>query len=222
MKILEIGFKDGPTLEAGYLKLESAGHSFSRLEFATVSDFLDAPNLLGSCDLLALFPQCSVFSMMSVRHHWEKQEDKLIPKSEKAQEALLMLRKMDLLANQSPLWFIENPAGTMHKQWTRGNFHRITHCQYNGGRMKPTNIWTSWDWISRPPCHYGDPCHPATPWGSRKGGTQAMKTKKDRAQLPLALAIELIESANQHSLSFIKREEDAISAKSAKDTQRFR
>jgi hypothetical protein len=141
--------------------------------------------------------------MMSVRHHWTKVEDALHPKSEKASQALEMLRKMELLSQSAQLWFIENPAGTMHKQWKKGKFHRITHCQYGGLRMKPTNIWTSWNWLSRPSCKYGDPCHPATPRGSRKSGTQMMKTKAERAKLPVELAVQLLSSAQ---IAILERE----------------
>jgi hypothetical protein len=203
MKVIEIGFKDGPSLEEGFLMMGYANSSFNRLEFESVEEFLDPDAdlklLLKGADLLALFPACSVFPMMSVRYHWTKLEDKLLPKSLSASQSLQMLFKMKGLVELSKHWFIENPAGTMHKQWTWGQFHRITHCQYGAGRMKPTNIWTSWDWNARPSCKYGDPCQPSTPRGSRKTGTHMMKTKAERAKLPLLLSKDLLMSSNEHS-----------------------
>lgn len=217
MKILEVGFRDGPSLEEGFSAWKGKG-TFKRVEFESPRVFLDSTFALEeSYDLVAFFPACSVFSMMSVRHHWRKEIDSwgdsvLLPKSQKASEALEMLGLMDQLMSGTRHWFIENPAGTMHKQWTRGNFHRITHCQYGGTRMKPTNIWTSWDWVSKPSCKYGDPCHPATPRGSRKTGTQTMRTKAERARLPIQLSVDLIESVFRKILSTEKRISDALDA----------
>jgi len=189
MRVLEVGFKDGPTL-----RQPLSGGLFVRMEFATVEAFNQAPLSdfeATHFDLLVLFPACSTFSMMAIRHHWAKVDEKLLPKSEAARQALLMLEKMAALAKTVPFWILENLKATIHKHWTLGTPHQITHCQYGSNRMKPTTFWNNFPWPSKAPCHYGASCHEATPRGSRRG-TQSMKTKKERALLPQELSAEIL------------------------------
>jgi len=61
------------------------------------------------------------------------------------------------------------------------------------GRMKPTDLWHNTNWVPRPMCKNGDPCHEAAPRGSRTG-TQGIKGSYDRSRIPLDLVKEVLDS----------------------------
>ena len=71
--------------------------------------------------------------------------------------------------------------------------YTITYCQYGDTRMKPTDIFTNHPNPQfKPPCKNGAPCHAAAPRGSATG-TQALKTKKERAMIPAQLCQHIVE-----------------------------
>lgn len=58
-----------------------------------------------------------------------------------------------------------------------------------------TDIWTNCDlWTPRPMCRNGDTCHEAAPRGS-KTGTQGRGDAHERAKIPSALCVDIMEAA---------------------------
>jgi hypothetical protein len=58
--------------------------------------------------------------------------------------------------------------------------------------MKPTDLWGNvLNWLPRPACKQGMPCHVAAPRGSRTG-TQGLKNPKERSMIPYQLGEELL------------------------------
>ena len=69
----------------------------------------------------------------------------------------------------------------------------VTYCQYGDTRMKPTDIWTNCDnWIPKPTCKNGSPCHISAPRGSSTG-TQGLKSAIERAIIPEELCEEIVD-----------------------------
>jgi hypothetical protein len=91
-------------------------------------------------------------------------------------------------------YLIENPRGMLRKlPVVQGLPHRtVTYCQYGDTRMKPTDLWGNvTNWIARPVCKNGQPCHEAAPRGS-KTGTQGLKGARERSRVPYELGAEIL------------------------------
>ena len=59
----------------------------------------------------------------------------------------------------------------------------VTYCQYGDTRMKPTDIWSNTQWVSKPICKNGAPCHVRAPRGA-KTGTQGLDGAIERSRIP--------------------------------------
>lgn len=154
-------------------------------------------------DVLHMSPPCTCFSVAAMGHHWTGGKCAYVPKTEEAQISINLIEfsieLMRELATRNPdmLWYVENPRGVLRKmpimiqladEFTR---HTLTYCQYGDTRMKPTDWWTnSQDWIPRPMCKNGAPCHERAPRGS-KTGTQGLKNAIERGRIPADLCIEI-------------------------------
>jgi hypothetical protein len=202
MNILEIGIFEGPSLKPHWVP--TPGSVFSRWEVPDWQVFLDTPNDMirnYDYDFLVLFPSCSVFSLMSVNHHWKKTATGYDLITEKAKQMEQVLRKMEDLTRFYKLWMIENPRSIMRSFWSAGTMHYITHCAYQGLRMKPTNIWMNFPWESRPPCSPMDFCHKEGTFREVDGvlqeviRTRRRKTRLQKTVLPRLLQESLLEAA---------------------------
>ena len=96
---------------------------------------------------------------------------------------------------QPKYYFIENPRGKLRKLSIVKSFpyqKTITYCSYGDMRMKPTDIWTNYNFTTRPMCFNGNKdCHHApAPRGSRTG-TQGLKGDYLRSQIPENLFYDL-------------------------------
>lgn len=157
----------------------------------------------GIPDVVWIAFDCTTFSLAAISHHRVKNEltGNLDPVSNYAkkcdavdQNVLKVLEEL-IKINPKLLFFIENPRACLQKMSWMQPYEKykytVTYCKYltdrplEQRRMKATNIWTNHPnpkFMS--PCNYGDPCHPSTPRGSRKYGTQAMKGAKERSTYP--------------------------------------
>lgn len=136
---------------------------------------------------------CDTFSIASLGHHWLPG---YVPKTEKCRRRIEEAKYiLELIRELNPkYYFIENPVGLLRKMSFMEGIprHTITYCQYGYTRMKPTDIWTNCSqWISRPPCKKGDPCHESAPRGSGRG-TSGVRGKANKASIPLELCEEII------------------------------
>lgn len=151
-------------------------------------------------DIIHASPPCTSFSVASIGHHWTGGKGAYIPKTQGALIGLaLMHRTLEIIeACQPKVWFIENPRGLMRKMPEMEALslrHTVTYCQYGDTRMKPTDVWTNCtEWVPRPMCKNGDPCHEAAPRGARTG-TQGLNGAHDRSKIPHALCMEMMTAA---------------------------
>ena len=153
-----------------------------------IFDF-DVDKLPYAPDMIWTSPPCTSFSVASIGHHWNKDNT---PKTEKAELGVAIVKKtIDIIEQLQPkYWFIENPRGKLRKLDFMQDFSRktVTYCSYGDMRMKPTDIWTNFDFTTRPMCFNGnkDCHHEPAPRGS-KTGTQGLKGDYLRSQIPPAL-----------------------------------
>ena len=144
-------------------------------------------------DIIWASPPCTSFSVASIGHHWNKDNT---PKTEKAELGVAIVKKTIQIINHfnPKYWFIENPRGKLRKLDFMQDFPRktLTYCSYGDMRMKPTDIWTNYDFVVRAMCFNGNKnCHhqPA-PRGS-KTGTQGLKNDYLRSQIPSSLFFDI-------------------------------
>src|SRR5688500_1901151 len=97
---------------------------------------LTPEDLPGPFDVVLASPPCQTFSVMSIGTHWAGGWRAYEPKTERAREAVELVRKtvklIDALAPEVSI--VENPRGVLRKLDT--------------GLGEPTTIWA---------CHYGAP-----------------------------------------------------------------
>ena len=125
-----------------------------------IFDF-DVDKLPYAPDMIWTSPPCTSFSVASIGHHWNKDNT---PKTEKAELGVAIVKKtIDIIEQLQPkYWFIENPRGKLRKLDFMQDFSRktVTYCSYGDMRMKPTDIWTNFDFTTRPMCFNGNKdCH---------------------------------------------------------------
>lgn len=149
-------------------------------------------------DVIWASPPCTAFSVAAIGKNWTKDGDNYTPKNPRAEFGLKLVQKtIEIIQLLEPTYFfIENPRGMLRKMPIMNQFkrHTVTYCQYGDDRMKPTDIWTnSNNWVPRPMCKNGDPCHVAAPRGS-KTGTQGLKDAYERSKIPTELCLEVLKS----------------------------
>ena len=182
---------------------EDAGHTVIKVELdqyfeAHERDILTltAHDLIakyGQPDFVWASPPCTSFSVASIGHHWNLDKT---PKTIQALNSIKLVEfTLNLIKDLNPkTWLLENPRGMLRKQTImQGLEHRqITYCAYGDIRMKPTDIWGHVpNWVARPSCKNGAPCHEAAPRGS-KTGTQGLKGAKNRSMIPYGLGQEIL------------------------------
>lgn len=161
----------------------------------------DIPVEFHNPDVVWASPPCTCFSVASIGRNWTGGKCAYVPKRPQAEEAIQILRKtLSLIEELNPkFWFIENPMGVMRKMPEMQRLLRrtVTYCQYGDTRMKPTDIWTNCgEWVPRPRCKNGDPCHERAPRGA-KTGTQGIVKARDRSRIPPALCCEIIKTCER-------------------------
>jgi len=140
-------------------------------------------------DVVLASPPCTSFSVMRIGRNWTKDHQ---PRNDGARLGVRLVEKtVELIADLSPsFWFIENPRAKLRKLPVVSEFDRVTvtYCQYGERRMKATDLWGGFpdNWVPRPACKQGMPCHIAAPRGSRTG-TQGMPVAES-ALIPYELA----------------------------------
>jgi hypothetical protein len=151
----------------------------------------------GKPDFIWASPPCTSFSVASIGHHWAQGGENPIPKTESAklsQELVAHTRDLILKLNPTYGYLIENPRGMLRKLPVVANLPRrtVTYCQYGDSRMKPTDLWGYVaNWVAKPACKNGMPCHEAAPRGARTG-TQGLNGAKDRSKVPYDLSVEIL------------------------------
>jgi hypothetical protein len=161
---------------------------------------LDADYLIqtyGKPDFIWASPPCTSFSVASIGHHWAQGGKNPIPKTESARLGQeLVAHTRDLITKLNPTYgyLIENPRGMLRKLPVVADLPRttVTYCQYGDSRMKPTDLWGYVrNWVAKPACKNGMPCHEAAPRGARTG-TQGLNGAKDRSRVPYDLSVEIL------------------------------
>ena len=113
----------------------------------------------------------------------------------------LVLATVRIIAAQRPQWWIiENPRARLRSLPFLEGFERrtVTYCQYGEDRMKPTDLWGVFPPTLKlkPPCKNGDPCHIASPRGSRNG-TQGLGSAV-AGLIPWALAEDVRKAIEEY------------------------
>ncbi len=173
-------------------------NNFDNINYVVnVLDF-DISKLPFKPDVIWASPPCTGFSVAAIGHHWKKEGDIFIPKTDTAKLGIELVKKtLEIINHFKPkFWFMENPRGVLRKMEIVKDLpmKTVTYCQYGDERMKPTDIWTnSTNWIPRPMCKNGDTCHISAPRGSRTG-TQGRANAYERSKIPDDLCKEILES----------------------------
>jgi hypothetical protein len=188
---------------------EDAGHTVIKVELDEYFDAherdilqLNAETLIakyGKPDFIWASPPCQKFSVASLWKYWEGTRGKSVPKHPAVYEAIALIQHtIDLMKALQPNkgWVLENPRGMLrhqevirpYKRWT------VTYCQYGDSRMKPTDLWGTFDWNPRPMCKPRMSCHEASPAGTNAGGTGKLKNARLRSMVPYELGREILES----------------------------
>lgn len=152
-------------------------------------------------DIIWASPPCTTFSVASIGTHWTGGKRAYVPRTERAKDAIQLIRNtVSLVCGGPGWWFIENPRGVLRKLGLiPGRRVTVTYCQYGDTRMKPTDIWTNADWWHpRPVCRNGDPCHERAPRGA-KTGTQGLGGAVERGRIPPALFEEILSHLTSHN-----------------------
>jgi hypothetical protein len=192
---------------------EKLGHNVyttDNQDFANINQVCDIFNFDCSKvpykpDIIWASPPCTSFSVASIGHHWNKDNT---PKTEKAELGVAIVKKtIEIIEQLRPkYWFIENPRGKLRKLDFMQDFQRktVTYCSYGDMRMKPTDIWTNFNFATRPMCFNGnkDCHHEPAPRGS-KTGTQGLKGDYLRSQIPPALFEDIFKEIKNKSIKSI-------------------
>jgi len=148
----------------------------------------------GKPDIIWASPPCTFFSVGSIGKHWNKDHT---PKSGQAVYGMEIVIFMNELIRQfdPKYYFIENPRGKLRKLpiMDEHKFRKtVTYCSYGDDRMKPTDIWSNYDFETRPMCWNGntDCHHQPAPRGSRTG-TQGRSTTYQKSMIPPALFYDI-------------------------------
>jgi len=155
----------------------------------------------GKPDIIWASPPCTYFSVASIGHHWNKDHT---PKTVEAELGVKIIKKTkSIIKRLAPLYyFVENPRGKLRKLSVVDWFtyrKTVTYCSYGDTRMKPTDIWTNFDWKHRPICHNGnrDCHHEPAPRGSQTG-TQGLKNAYEKSKIPKELCLEILNSLSKN------------------------
>jgi hypothetical protein len=172
-------------------------NAFDGIDYVTDILEFDVNKLPWKPDIIWASPPCTCFSVASIGRNWALPDR--TPKTPGALQAITIVQKtVDIIKQLDPhFFFIENPRGMLRTLPVLSHIpflQTVTYCQYGDTRMKPTDIWTnSTQWLPRPACNNGDPCHTAAPRGSATG-TQGLKNAYERSKVPDALCIEILQS----------------------------
>jgi len=191
--------------QLGHRVYTSDNQDFEKIDqVCDIFDF-DVSKLPYAPDVVWTSPPCTSFSVASIGHHWNKDHT---PKTEKAELGVAIVKKtIEIIEQLRPkYWFIENPRGKLRKLDFMQDFLRktVTYCSYGDMRMKPTDIWTNYDFTTRPMCFNGnkDCHHEPAPRGS-KTGTQGLKGDYLRSQIPPALFEDIFKEIENESIKSI-------------------
>lgn len=151
-------------------------------------------------DVLWASIPCTVYSTMSLAHHWERHKigDRdyyYSPKTPQAIEALMILdRVIRLIKRIKPIYyFLENPRGAL-RHMSHLSFvpyrHTVSYLDYGFDFYKPTDIWTNCNFFQPKPCpNYNDiPDH--------KNLRDDTDSKYQRSLVPDGLIYYLFQSIN--------------------------
>jgi Tfp pilus assembly protein PilZ len=191
--------------QLGHRVYTSDNQDFEKIDqVCDIFDF-DVNKLPYAPDVVWTSPPCTSFSVASIGHHWNKDNT---PKTEKAELGVAIVKKtIEIIEQLRPkYWFIENPRGKLRKLDFMQDFQRktVTYCSYGDMRMKPTDIWTNFDFATRPMCFNGnkDCHHEPAPRGS-KTGTQGLRGDYLRSQIPPALFEDIFKEIENESIKSI-------------------
>lgn len=196
---------------------EEAGHTVIKVELdpyfeADERNILDLTaeyliNKYGHPDFIWASPPCTTFSVASIRHYWTYENGKAIPKNEKTLAGLRTVEyTLKLIKELQPKkgWILENPRGMLRKQSIMDGLTRrtITYCQYGAFNQKPTDLWGDLpNWIPRPMCKAGDPCHASAKRGADTGtqgiGGGGKRGSMKRAMVAPQLSEEILRVINE-------------------------
>jgi hypothetical protein len=180
----------------------------------------DLPEGYRSGAVIWASPPCEKFSVMNIGRNWRMTGGGHLPRNDPTYQAWTVLAKtLCLIRDLRPKFFyIENPVDKMRslpmmsEEELSAFFGQpvvrrtITQCQYGRDVQKPTDIWTNdLNWVPRPQCKRGEPCHESAPRGSKRG-IQGKKGAEARAIMPPALCEELLISAEGDDLVLLDAE----------------
>ena len=178
-------------------------YAFEGMDAVTDILTLDPADVPFVPDFIWASPPCTAFTVMMIGKNWHHDH---APKTPAAELGMRIVEAtwnfIDYWSERNPnlLWAIENPRGKLRKlpMMARAPYRKtVTYCQYGDTRMKPTDIWSNFDWPARPICKNGDPCHVSAPRGSKTAGSTQGHASVDRSRIPEQLCREMMETVSE-------------------------
>ena len=168
-----------------------------------VEEVLDV--LGGRPDFVWASPPCTSFSLMSCGRHWNTTATgALVPASPTAVDGVrLFAATRALIETLRPQWWlVENPTAVARStvgSWMYADVPRtaVTYCAYGHEFRKPTDLFgrPPSNWVPRPRCPNGAPCHRSAPAGSRTGIQSPGLNPVERSRVPYELGESLAAAA---------------------------
>jgi hypothetical protein len=222
LRVVDLFCGEGATsAEGGWASaFRARGHEVFTVDFDPdyepdlVADVLTMTpaDLPWSPDVILASPPCQGFSIARMGTNWGAPHPKAMvsryphlnrpyPRTPKAEMGVALVSATLRLIRKSgaTFWIMENPVGKLRKHPVVAGLERrtVTYCQYGREFMKPTDLWGGFppSLTLRPRCHNNDPCHIASPRGSRTG-TQG-RPRLESTHVPYALSLAVCEAAER-------------------------
>ena len=153
------------------------------------------PGMFKDISIIWASPPCETYSVVGFSNKHRSNCEAITEKARLHDSYII--KTLEIIEKVKPkFWIIENPIACLRKQSFMKDIPNaeVTYCQYGLLRMKPTDLFGILPKGFKPKrCKNGDPCHVASPRGSKTGTSSIPKFL--RARIPFALCYDIASHA---------------------------